>query len=125
LVRQYQCGGCGTGICRGDVCCELPTAPVACADAGHACGPIEFEACGQQLVFECGGCDPALTCLISEFAAVCGCAAESDAEFCGRVSAGCGKVSGTDNCGAARSNVDCGRCNDGGVIPDPNGRDGG
>jgi hypothetical protein len=41
---------------------------------------------------------------------VCGCAAESDGEFCSLNSVSCGPLSGTDNCGQARNVESCGTC---------------
>jgi peptidoglycan/xylan/chitin deacetylase (PgdA/CDA1 family) len=38
------------------------------------------------------------------------CTPESDGSFCSRVGKNCGSVSGTDNCGAARSVASCGNC---------------
>ncbi len=51
--------------------------------------------------------DPGTVSLAGQSVAVC--VPEGDAAFCSSQAAGCGPVSGTDNCGAART-ADCGAC---------------
>lgn len=126
--RTYVCGGCGDGgVCRANACCQLPSRQAACSDAGYQCGEQEFKACGRSLTFDCSACLPGLRCETTHLNTAQGsytasacvpCTPESTPEFCDRNAGTCGLVSGVDNCGLSRTNVDCsddgGTCADGG-----------
>jgi hypothetical protein len=74
------CGSGGDEDCDGLVGCEDPD----CAG----------QSCGADGVCSGGAC----------------CTPQSDQEFCDERPNECGLVSGTDNCGVARTDVDCGAC---------------
>jgi prepilin-type N-terminal cleavage/methylation domain-containing protein len=67
--------------------------------------------CGQPKTANCGTCSFPLTCgtLAPN---QCGCTPEADGVFCSRLSANCGSLSGTDNCGHSRTVADCGVARD-------------
>ena len=98
---------CLAGICeiRADKCIS------SCQDAGANCGLLP-DRCGGQL--DCGGCPVSWTCGGAGTPHVCGCIAETDIAYCGRLGKNCGTVSAADNCGVSRA-VSCGSCPSGRV----------
>jgi hypothetical protein len=107
------CGGGGTA----NVCgfsCTPESDPTFCSRLGKNCGTVSgTDNCGAaRTVSSCGTCTAPNTCGGGGTANVCGftCTPESDPTFCSRLGKNCGTVSGTDNCGAARTVSSCGTC---------------
>lgn len=98
----------GTGDEGVDQNCEAETDEAMCARLQYVCGPLtDIDNCGDERSIESCG-DPATVCQAFETceAGVCGCEAETDAEFCERADYECGELTQTDNCGTERT-VNC------------------
>jgi hypothetical protein len=104
-------GGCtGPGeVCTDNACVCTPEDDAAfCARQSAECGlATGMDNCGNTRTDV--DCDAAVGCPANETCNgnTCSCTPESDADFCARQGAECGLASGTDNCGATRTNVDC------------------
>ena len=111
-------GSCGS--CMGqELCSETGTCPTCkaeselqfCARLGAQCGEITAaNNCGVMKTADCsppsGACEQGSTCVQNQ----CVCTAQSDAEFCSARGITCGELTGNDNCGMMRVDVDCGSC---------------
>jgi probable HAF family extracellular repeat protein len=113
-ARTVQCStscsgvgqSCGGGAISGVCGCSPQTSAQTCQN-GALCGSVKNN-CGQTVT--CSVCTLPQTCGGNATPNVCGCSKEPDDAFCSRLGKSCGAVSGTDNCGIARSVPDCGSC---------------
>ncbi|WP_375758506.1 hypothetical protein [Corallococcus exercitus] len=108
-TSPLTCGGGGTA----NVCgCSAETDSQFCSRQGKNCGAVTgTDNCGQtRTVASCGSCTSPQTCGGGGTANVCACSGETDAQFCTRLGKSCGAVTGTDNCGQARTVASCGSC---------------
>jgi hypothetical protein len=89
--------------------CAPETDDAFCARNQAQCGPLKGkDNCGAtRSVVECGKC---LGMDICEFGRCGPCLAEKDPAFCSRLGVKCGPLTGKDNCGITRTDVDCGPC---------------
>lgn len=101
----YSCAGNGTpNRCE----CRAESDTSFCARLQKNCGEVTgVDNCANsRTAASCGTCGPGETCGGAGVAGRCACAPESDASFCSRFGR-CTAVSGTDKCGATRTNVNC------------------
>lgn len=101
---------CGGGICVLDTCTGAPVPNDKDSLCGiYECGFVANGSCGNVFCGDNNGaCIAPETCDAATH--TCECATESDATFCTRLGAECGTLTGTDNCGVLRLNVNCGGC---------------
>lgn len=116
MTRTVDCGSCGgLTTCGGggtpNTCGCAPETDVGfCLRLGKQCGSVTAsDTCGQQRTVACGSCTMPATCGGTGTPNVCGCPAESDSAFCGRLSKTCGTVTAPDACGVSRT-ASCGTC---------------
>ena len=105
MMRTVDCdvaaAGCsGDEVCNASNTCDCPTPTCAMG----ACGTVT-NSCGSSADCDVanGGCAVDETCTSNS----CVCVPEDAAAFCARQGADCGLASGNDNCGIARTDVDC------------------
>jgi len=92
----------------------IPEASVDfCLRIGKNCGSVSnFDNCNKLRGTNCGSCSEGEACGGGEFTNVCApgtCQPETDDDFCLASSKNCGTLTGTDQCGDARSAM-CGAC---------------
>lgn len=81
-----------------------------CARNSKNCGTYTgLDRCNRSRTVACGTCIDPNTCGAAT-PNVCGCVSETDAAFCTRLGATCGRKSGTNNCGQSRTVDNCGTC---------------
>lgn len=104
---DVECGGGGTpNVCA----CTSQTDQQFCTANAASCGTIsETDGCGNMRTVNCGNCSGYETCGGGGVMNQCGCAPETDEQFCTRLQFDCGMVTDTDNCGVERT-ADCGMC---------------
>ncbi|AKU90874.1 hypothetical protein AKJ08_1261 [Vulgatibacter incomptus] len=124
VERTAACGSCVAGQECGDdnLChtlCTQEEDEAFCARLGKTCGSVTaMDNCDRERMASCGSCQDGQMCGDDN---TChdGCDSESDAAFCARLGKTCGDVTGTDNCGNARTAA-CGTCPDGQTCGDDN-----
>ncbi len=109
--RTVACGTCATpNTCTGNTCsCTSETDAQLCTRLGRSCGALTaVDNCGRsRTVASCGSCVMPNTCTAT---GQCTCPSETNAQFCARLGATCGPLSGTDTCGQTRNVSSCGSC---------------
>ncbi len=114
ITRTVMCSPCAAGFTCNDAENRCECAPQSdqelCDALGLQCGTSRtLDHCNEPRNIDCNDC-PRSDVLCEEN--MCsGCAPESQNDFCERLGAECGLVSGTDNCGDMRTDVACGVCN--------------
>lgn len=104
-----ECGAQTPNVCG---CDAAETEAQLCEQANAECGTLEIQdSCGVLRTVSCGDtCETPETCGGDGEDNVCGCAAETNTEFCARLNKNCGLVTDFDNCGDRRVAIFCGSC---------------
>ena len=120
IERTINCGSCTSpetcgGAEQPNSCgCKSESEAELCSQLELTCGSRTVEdRCSRMQIIECGTCELPQTCGGNGVENQCGCEPESDLNFCIQRNAECGKISGIDNCGQMRTDIECGNCSDG------------